>query len=809
MGTQGQQVDFASFVEVAAGFRPYPYQSELARDGLPALLRAPTGSGKSVAAVLPWLWRRRAHPDTDVRTSTPRWLVVALPLRTLVDQFERQVDGWLSRLEMNGDVGLHVLLGGRSDETPWSQTPGRDAIIIGSIDMLLSRALNRGYASGRFRWPLDFGMLNNGTQWVFDEVQLLGPALPTSRQLQALRSDLGTVLPTHSMWMSATVDPSWLHTVDAGSVASTLELTRQDRTGELAGRLSATRRIEHLADVDPTDHRAIASAVLANHRASTRTIVMCNTVARAQSVFKALRKITEIPSVLVHSRMRPADRSTATHAALDDVGSPGRIVVSTQALEAGVDVSSDTLITELAPWTSVVQRAGRCNRDGRAPAARFLWFDPAAEAPYEAEQLAVAKAALTDLEGQEVTGEYLGDQALEPLPHLPVLRRRDLVDLFDTSPDLSGNDTDVSMYIRDGEDRDVFVAWRAVDGTPDKDVGLRDDELVRVPIGQARTWTKSRTDVWFLDHLAGQWSRVRAADLRPGLTLLADAGMGGYDAALGWDPSSGSAVAVIAEPEEYSLSATALETTTDTATDDDPLTRVGVWVTLQDHLDDAAQQARQLATALGLDPGDPLVAAVIDAASLHDIGKAHPVFQETLHKSAGDDEHPDHDTVWAKSSKRRKAGHARRHFRHELVSLLLLRTPATAALLGNEADLVRYLVAAHHGRVRLGVRSLPNESTPPERPDALMALGVIDGEELPAVTVHGVEIPSIALDLRSVTSLGGEGSWTRATLTLRDRTDLGPFRLAFLEALVVLADWMASNQPSRTIDVSASPAGVA
>ena len=41
--------------------------------------------------------------------------------------------------------------------------------------MLLSRALNRGYAASRARWPVQFGLVNNDCCWVLDEVQLMGP----------------------------------------------------------------------------------------------------------------------------------------------------------------------------------------------------------------------------------------------------------------------------------------------------------------------------------------------------------------------------------------------------------------------------------------------------------------------------------------------------------------------------------------------------------------------------------------------------------------------------------------------------------
>jgi CRISPR-associated endonuclease/helicase Cas3 len=47
----------------------------------------------------------------------------------------------------------------------------------------------------------------------------------------------------------------------------------------------------------------------------------------------------------------------------------------------------------------------------------------------------------------------------------------------------------------------------------------------------------------------------------------------------------------------------------------------------------------------------------------------------------------------------------------------------------------------------------------------------------------------------SVMGLGSDGdrlSWSARALELRDREDLGLFRLAFLEALVRLADWRVS-----------------
>ena len=112
-------------------------------------------------------------------------LVYCLPMRTLVEQSSREAKKGVEKLSLTGPVT--VLMGGLDSET-WFHYPERPAILIGTQDMLLSRALNRGYAASRFHWPIDFGLLNNDSLWVFDEPQLLGrPASPRQPQLAGLR----------------------------------------------------------------------------------------------------------------------------------------------------------------------------------------------------------------------------------------------------------------------------------------------------------------------------------------------------------------------------------------------------------------------------------------------------------------------------------------------------------------------------------------------------------------------------------------------------------------------------------------------
>jgi CRISPR-associated endonuclease/helicase Cas3 len=159
------------------------------------LINIPTGLGKTAAVVLAWLWNR-VHLKSE---KWPRRLVYCLPMRTLVEQTEREVRTWLVRLARKHTkprdgsqlrwLALHspVILMGGEEKTDWDLHPERPAILIGTQDMLLSRALNRGYGMSRYRWPMHFGLLNNDCLWVMDETQLMGVGIETSAQLDGFR----------------------------------------------------------------------------------------------------------------------------------------------------------------------------------------------------------------------------------------------------------------------------------------------------------------------------------------------------------------------------------------------------------------------------------------------------------------------------------------------------------------------------------------------------------------------------------------------------------------------------------------------
>jgi CRISPR-associated endonuclease/helicase Cas3 len=354
-----------------------------------------------------------------------------------------------------------------------------------------------------------------------------------------------------------------------------------------------------------------------------------------------------------------------------------------------------------------------------------------------------------------------------------VLRCRDVVDLFDTTPDLAGNDIDVSRYIRDGENNDVQIYWRQWDGgKPSVDMPApRPEELCSVTIGRIKEFLKKDVLAFRWDGLERHWFPVKKDNVWPGLTILLHASEGGYAEDLGWTGKRDDAVPIVPSLDELP---------SNDALDEDQLTFIHRFVHLTKHATDVAQEMKALQAALDdLDFAIPW-SELLTAARWHDVGKAHEVFQKMLidpllpdnpHKSGG---------PWAKSD-HKKGRASRKHFRHELASALAL-------LLHKESDLAAYLAAAHHGKVRLSIRSLPDEEVPLD--GRRFARGVWEGDELPGVDLGDrITTQTVALTLSFMEM--GEGphgaSWLERMLQLRDQ--YGPFRLAWMETLVRVADW--------------------
>ena len=860
------RLSFREFFAAACGDgrEPFPYQQRFAEaEELPHLVHAPTGSGKTATAALGWLWRF-FHSGK----SAPRRLVYCLPMRVLVEQSTREIRKWLERVKLDGDVSVSVLMGG-VDAEEWYLYPEKPAILVGTQDMLLSRALNRGYAASRFHWPIDFGLLNNDCLWVLDEIQLMGTGLATSTQLQAFREAIKTFGAAQTVWMSATLLPRWLASVDySDRIEPSLRLTSLGlnpttdyQADGLRERWIAKKPIKQAAvtessestgiEIVADDAKTLAKFVRDKHRDGSLTLVIVNQVDRSRALFQEIRKLfvpkrtgrgkraasSEQPPMpdlkLIHSQFRAKERKgwlswlTQDAESLQKENPLGRIVVSTQVVEAGVDLSAQTLITELAPWPSLVQRFGRCNRRGEFLAdnpAQVYWVDvPTPDdkkaAPYSKNDLDAARrriGRLSDVGLKSLTAFFdaLNQAEREELfpfdpPH--VIRRKDFIDLFDTTPDLAGNDIDVSRFIRDGDDIDVHVFWRS-DEPPKLELSAADarrlapdrDELCPVKLakdGGIKGFLESHT-AYRWDSLASTWIQVDAGDVYPGQVYWVAIAEGGYDPELGWSPDAKWPSGLwLRDPDADPEPAA----TNDQGYGTDLLSLYG-WRSIAQHTNDVTEQLNVILDTVDIE--DAAKTVLMLAARWHDWGKSHQTFQAAIKDDEeGKGKRP---IEWAGNRDIAKAApkafwrrYERPHFRHELASALgvltLLKSGQApkewGALAPHLQNLALYLIAAHHGKVRLSIRSMPKEKIP-TAPDALFARGIWQDDELPSVDLGDrVSPPSVKLDLSPMMlgRVAGQASWTERMLGLREHEGFGPLKLAYLEALLRSADMRASK----------------
>jgi CRISPR-associated endonuclease/helicase Cas3 len=772
----------------SGGHVPRPYQHQLANGRWPESRVVPTGFGKTAAVLAAFLWKR-AGEDSE----TPRRLIYCLPMRTLVEQTVEAATQWIAaaRHRLDLDVSLDVRMGGAADAgrkiPAWILQPETPAIIIGTQDLLVSAALMRGYGTSRYRWPVDFALLHNDALWVFDEVQLTGATLATSAQLEAFRRRCGTGQQSRSFWMSATLDPAWLKTVDftPAGTARAHDLSEAD----LAAMKQLWRARKSLRSlIAPTqsgrtkdDAKAYAQAVADMAREQTgageTTIIFANTVTRAQAIYALLGEEPGAPErLLVHSRFRAGERAKLVRDRLRASVSPaGRIIVTTQALEAGIDITCAAMIAEIAPWSSLVQRFGRCNRNGECGerGGRVWWVDlpDSLAQPYSPVELADARLKLAGLSACGPADLAEIPPSAPPVGH--VLRRRDLFDLFDTEPDLSGFDIDVSLFVREIDDTDVRLFWRPVEhGSPPSDApNPARDELCPAPIGGAKALLdRQGVNAWRWDALAGAWRKLRKEEISPGQTIWIESASGGYRSDLGFDPAA--KVSVSPVPSVATLAA---------AMTDDQDTSGKFAVSLKRHSIHVRDEARMLAQRLELSPDDR--DAIVEAALWHDLGKAHDAF---VARTGGTLPPLAKSPAITRETIRQSP---RPYYRHELASALAYLSHRHW---NDDASLCAYLIAAHHGKVRMRLSALSTEKKPPDK--RLFARGVWEGDQLPETDLGDLVVPETELNLDLMQL--GDGphgrSWSARSYALLET--LGPFHLAWLEALVRIADWRASAQ---------------
>ena len=828
-----------------AGCDPYPWQRRLYAalvDGeVPDAVDIPTGLGKTLCVLL--LLLGRLH-----NPALPRRVVYIVDRRAIVDQTADAIRVWIDRIAVRPalaqefDAGaafpaerpvrLGLLRGGLADDGEWRVDPARPAVIIGTVDMIGSRLLFSGYGDGRWKRPMHAGLLAHDAIVLLDEAHLspaMGELLRSIAQLQN-RPEFRT------MTLSAT-----------STVTGVVHrLTSTDFECQAVRRRLHARKTARFESVETPKARiaCLCDAALAHPTGAIAVFVQTVADARriAARLVRALHPNGAERVALLTGTLRGRERAALADGAVWQRFQPHRArsgdapavyLVTTAAGEVGVDLDADHAMMDVSPLDSMIQRIGRVNRTGAGDATITVVFTeneatPPAEAPrtFRDRLHAVRRRTLATLRGlpdlSPATLHGLDKDTLETCT-VPTAQPAHLdaavVEAF-AATSAALQLPPVAVYLRGVSEEpnvpETFLAWRR--DIPDLvKLGAATaravlaffrpypEELARVPAPAAAKLLQqalARQDGQGLPLvLVKPGGDVFAAVLEdeaalPSLefaTVILPPIAGGLAPSGLPDEEAAAEVTDVADYDDrirYVAPRSAQEDETDGRAladwldeaielripipyDDDgeteerflvyalrrpdPAVQIGEtdlsWLgasiqTVDEHCARVGTAARHIAEALGLAPD--LINALEAAGAWHDRGKARRVWQ----RAAGV---PAKGPLLAKSTRGRFRPEWLGGYRHEFGSL----ADAERALPADIAhrDLILHLIAAHHGWARPGF---------PKREHWDPDDGSRSNRERAVRTAHRFA---------------------------RLQAHYGPWRLAWLEALVKAADAWVSSEP--------------
>lgn len=339
----------------------YEHQRDASEVDGPVLLTAPTGSGKTEAALL---WAARQSTAAE---GMPR-LFYTLPYQASMNAMKERLD----RTFGNSHVGLQH---GRS--------------LLALYRLLRDKDYSPEKAAGQARWERDLVRLNYPPVRVLSPYQML-KGMYRLRGYEALLTDyhdsgfvfdeihayevkrlalilktiefLGEHFNARFLVMSATFPTlikQWLRAtlgtpVEISATADLYEQFTRHRIVCVEGELLSDSGLE---------------GIVRDARAGKSVLVTCNLVRNAQQVFAELtRRLGEdVPVELLHGRFTGRDRLAKEKVIQVTAGAKSKqrqpiVLVATQVVEVSLDIDLDTIYTEPAPLEALVQRFGRVNR---------------------------------------------------------------------------------------------------------------------------------------------------------------------------------------------------------------------------------------------------------------------------------------------------------------------------------------------------------------------------------------------------------------------------------------------------------------
>jgi CRISPR-associated endonuclease/helicase Cas3 len=330
-------------------------------------LTVPTGGGKTLASLRFALHHAKKHKLDRI--------IYVIPFTTIIDQNAQVVR---DILETEENEEGRIVLEHHSNLIPeiqnWKNkilTENWDAPIIYTTSVqLLETLFGGGTQSARRMHQLANSVI------VFDEIQTL-PIKVVHMFCNAVN-----YLTRHckSSVVLCTATQPLLNKVDENKGKINF-----DETNEIIPNVeilfAELKRVEVENVIKPKgwETEEVATLAIEQTKESGSCLVIVNTKSNAQYVYDACSKMTDYQVYHLSTSMCPAHRMEKLTEIREKLGNEPLICVSTQLIEAGVDVDFGSVIRFVAGLDSIAQAAGRCNRNGLRDKGKVFVVNPAKE----------------------------------------------------------------------------------------------------------------------------------------------------------------------------------------------------------------------------------------------------------------------------------------------------------------------------------------------------------------------------------------------------------------------------------------------
>jgi CRISPR-associated endonuclease/helicase Cas3 len=361
-------------------------------------LTVPTGGGKTLASL-------RFALNHAARWKMDR-VIYVIPYTSIIDQ---NADVVRKILEPEGSEFSSVVLEHHSNLTPVKQT-WRSKVLTETWDapvvftttvQLLESLFGAGTRSARRMHQLANAVL------IFDEVQTLPVRCVHlfNNAMNFLVEECGSSV------LLCTATQPLLHEVDKSKGAIRLRPGDAELMPDVRSLFTELKRVEVLYCRKPGGwtYAEAAGLAISEMQAYGSSLVVVNTKAAARSIFELCRAgAGSVPVFHLSTSMCPAHRKRTLRkiCRLLKRKHPRPVIcVSTQLIEAGVDIDFGAVIRSLAGLDSIAQAAGRCNRHGKRDMGRVRIINLADEFLHSLKDIQAGQEA-----AQRVLDEYVGSE---------------------------------------------------------------------------------------------------------------------------------------------------------------------------------------------------------------------------------------------------------------------------------------------------------------------------------------------------------------------------------------------------------------